>query len=158
MHVFLIRHAIAIPRGSETPDAARPLTPKGLRQWKRAVKGLDTLGIAFDRVYHSPWLRAVETAKALRHLVHGETIVTRDLAYPPTPRLLGRIEGERVALVGHQPWLGELLGVLVFGDLLAGERVLLKKGSVVWLEGEPRPGEMSLRASFPPRVLRAIGR
>jgi phosphohistidine phosphatase len=156
VQLFVIRHATAVPRDSLTPDAARPLTPKGRQRWKRGIAGLDRLGIAFDRLYHSPWLRAVETADALRHLVHGETVVTRELARRPTPALLEQLEGDRIALVGHQPWLGELVGSLVFKDARDGARLTLKKGSVVWLEGEPRPGAMTIRALLPSRALRAL--
>ena len=128
MQLFVIRHATAVPHGSRTPDAARPLTSRGRRRWKRAVCGLERLGIAFDRLYHSPWLRAVETADALADLVHGETVVTRELACRPTPALLEHLEGHRIALVGHQPWLGELVGLLVFGDARDGARLTLRRG------------------------------
>jgi phosphohistidine phosphatase len=158
VQLFVIRHAVAVPRDARTPDAARPLTPKGRRRWKRAVRGLERLGVTFDRLYHSPWLRAVETADALADLVDGETVETKELAQRPTPALLTRFEGERVALVGHQPWLGELVGLLVFGEAREGVRLMLKKGSVVSLEGRPRAGGMTIQAILPPRVLRAIAR
>ena len=158
MQLFVIRHATAVRRGSRTPDAARPLTPRGRRRWKRAVCGLERLGIVFDRLYHSPWLRAVETADALAELVHGDTVVTLELARRPTPALLDHLEGDRVALVGHQPWLGELVGSLVFGDAPDGARLTLEKGAVVWLEGNARPRGMKVRALLQPRTLRALGR
>jgi phosphohistidine phosphatase len=72
--------------------------------------------------------------------------------------LLEQLEGERVALVGHQPWLGELVSMLLFENRRDGARLTLGKGSVVWLEGEPRAGGMTLRALVPPRVLRTLGR
>lgn len=156
MQLFVIRHAAAVPRGGRTPDAERRLTPKGRRRWARAVRGLERLGASFDRVYHSPWRRAVESADALADLVEGKTVAMRDLARRPTAALLAKLEGERVALVGHQPWLGELVGLLVFGGAREGARFDLKKGSVVWLEGDRRAGGMTIRAVLPPRVLRAI--
>lgn len=156
MQLFVIRHATAVPRGGRAPDAERRLTPKGRRRWARAVRGLERLGTTFDRLYHSPWRRAVETADALADLVDGETVATRGLAREPTAALVAQLEGERVALVGHQPWLGELVGILVFGEAREGARFDLKKGAVVWLEGDPRAGGMMIRAVLPPRVLRAL--
>ena len=158
MQLFVIRHAVAVPRNGRTPDAARPLTPKGRKRWKRAVRGLERLEMTFDRLYHSPWLRAVETADALADLVEGKSVVTKELARSPTTRLLEQLEGERVALVGHQPWLGELVGLLVFGDAREGAQLVLEKGSVVCLEGRPRAGGMTLHALLSPDVLGAIGR
>jgi phosphohistidine phosphatase len=156
MQLFVIRHGTAVPRGPGIRDASRPLTRQGRQRWLRAVRGLERLGLKFDRLYHSPWLRAVETAEPLAALVSGESIVSRALARRPTPALLAQLEGERVAVVGHQPWLGELVGILVFGDAGAGARFDLKKGSVVWLEGTPRAGGMALRGVLPPRMLRAL--
>ncbi len=158
MQLFVIRHAAALPRTARMRDEERPLTPEGRRRWARAVRGLARLGITFDRLYHSPWLRAVQTADALVDLVDGETVVTSELARRPTAAILEELRGARVALVGHQPWLGELVGTLVFGDARAGARLELKKGSVVWLEGRPRAGGMILRALFCPRALRRLGR
>jgi phosphohistidine phosphatase len=155
MQLFVIRHAAAVPRDPRTPDAARALTPEGRKKWRRAVRGLEKLGVTFDRVYHSPWLRAVETAEDLVDLVEGDTVVTKGLARAPAPALLAELEGDRVAVVGHQPWLGELVGLLAFEDPGKGARLELKKGAVVLLEGQPRPGGMTIHALLPPRVLRA---
>ncbi|MHB8877287.1 MAG: SixA phosphatase family protein [Myxococcaceae bacterium] len=157
LQLYVIRHAIAVPRNEGLDDAARPLTPKGRHRWRQAVAGLGRLGFNFDRLYHSPWLRAVETAEALVRLVEGETVVTQNLARPPSQELLDEIKGERVALVGHQPWLGELLGLLVAGRRELGDSLELKKGAVVCLEGELREAGMTLVAALPPSVLRALG-
>jgi phosphohistidine phosphatase len=59
MDLYLIRHAIA-EDGDD--DDARPLSAKGAKKFKQAVKGLRALGVRFDRVLHSPRRRAVETA------------------------------------------------------------------------------------------------
>jgi phosphohistidine phosphatase len=158
MKLFLIRHAEAVPRTKGRLDAARPLTKRGKRRFRRAVRGLEALGWSFDRVLHSPWRRAVETAAALGHLASEETVVAPELAQTPTRAFIEALEGERVALVGHQPWLGELLGLLVFGEPERGASFELGKGAVVWLEGEPRAGGMAIHAVVPPRVLRALGR
>lgn len=157
MELFLIRHAVAVPRSSEADDATRPLTRRGRKRWARAVLGLKRLGITFERLYHSPWLRAVETADLLMPLVDGESIVDLRLIQTPEPALIQELSGQRVVIVGHQPWLGELLTCLVAGSSVRGEQFVLGKGSVAWLQGELRSGGMSLKALLPAKVLRAIG-
>jgi phosphohistidine phosphatase len=144
MHLFVIRHAEAVPRSEDVSDALRPLTDHGRRQWRRAVRGLVRLGVYFDRLYHSPWLRAVETADGLVDLVQTESVVTQLLTRRPNRGLMQSLEGERVALVGHQPWLTQLAGLAAFGRPAEGARIDLKKGGVLWLEGEARPGYMVL--------------
>lgn len=154
MNLYLIRHAPA----EEGPlDEARPLSPEGERRFKKAVRGLGRLGVRLDRLYHSPLLRAVQTANLLAPLLEGESEVAPALAEPPGEGVLDLLrEGERVGLVGHEPWLSQLAAWLAFGDPQLGEGLALKKGGVAWLQGEARPGGMRLRALFPPRVLRAL--
>jgi phosphohistidine phosphatase len=76
----------------------------------------------------------------------------------PAAALLERLGGERVAVVGHAPWLSELLALLVTGSTQAGGRFVLKKGGVAWLEGDLRAGAMELRALHPPQVLVDLSR
>ena len=154
--LYVIRHAIAAAEGPGGSDAARPLTEKGRRRWREAVKGAKRLGLGFDHLLHSPWLRAVETAEELSALVDGTTEVSELLAQAPAQALLGQLKGERVAVVGHQPWLGELVGLLVFGRPELGAHLELRKGSILCLEGTVQPGGMTLAAALPPRMLRSL--
>jgi phosphohistidine phosphatase len=156
MELFLIRHAIAVPATAEMPDAARPLTPEGSAKLERVIGGLDRLGIRFDRLYHSPWTRAVQTADALVALLRGSSAVELGLARAPDAALIGRLEGERVAAVGHEPWMSQLLSMLVTGSADHGERLPLRKAGLAWLEGDRAPGAMRLVAHLPPRVLRRL--
>ena len=71
MELFLIRHGIAAPGSAVLSDAERPLTPQGRERFAQAVMGLQRLGVRLDRLYHSPWLRAVETATLLRPVLDG---------------------------------------------------------------------------------------
>ncbi len=167
MQLYLVRHAIAaahpdgptpdrLPASIDPADAARPLTPRGARRFADATRGLARLGVRFDRLYHSPLLRAVETAELLEDLLRGESLVTPLLAAPPGEPLLATLGGERVGVVGHQPWLGELLGLLVMGTREAGGGFTWKKGGVAWLEGTPAPAGMKLRGFWAPRALRTM--
>ena len=158
MELYLIRHAPAAPRSAGMDDALRPLTPEGKRSFATEVEGLARLGITFDRLYHSPLLRAVETAELLIPIVQGESVSTSLLADDPGLPLLRDLSGRRVALVGHEPWMSELTAWLIHDDPGLSDAFVVKKGGVVWLDGEPAPGHMSLRGFFPPKVLRALSR
>lgn len=151
MELTLIRHAIA-EDGAD--DAARPLSKKGKKRFTQSVKGLKALGLRFERVLHSPKKRAVETAGLLRSLCDGELKSTPLLAREPDVELWELLEGERLAVVGHEPYLSTLLGWLVTGEASAGENFELKKGGVAQLEGEPGPAGMKLVSLLTPKALR----
>ena len=157
MQLFLVRHAIAVPSEEGMVDAERPLTDEGRKRFARAARGLDRLGIRLDRVLHSPWTRAVQTAELLHRILDGESRVEPGLAREPDAELAARLaQGERVAAVGHEPWMSELLALLVSGSKTHAARFAFKKGQVAWLEGEAKARGMRLVASLPTRVLRRL--
>lgn len=151
MNLLLVRCARATPRRGGEHEVRRALTADGRDRFARQVDGLATRGVKLDRLCHSPWLRAVQTAELLTPLLRGETVVTPGLLRAPTPELLEAFEGDCVAVVGHEPWLGQLLATLVFGRPADGQRLVIKKGGLAWLEGEPRSRGMVLRSLLPPR-------
>jgi phosphohistidine phosphatase len=163
MELFLFRHAEAEPSSGEIDDVRRTLTRKGRERFVRGVRGLERLEIELDRVYHSPWVRSIESAELLTPILDGETVVTRLLAQPPSQAMLDILEGERVGVVGHEPWLSDLLGWLVLGvrgqaPESGSEMFDFEKGAVAWVGGRPEPGAMSLRAFLPPRALRRLAK
>jgi phosphohistidine phosphatase len=158
MHLFVIRHAIAEAAEPGQPDADRALTADGERKMRRIVKGLRRLDIEFERILTSPWRRATQTAMLLQPLCDEPPLSTDLLAQAPKAELLALIAemNETTAIVGHEPWLGELVAWLAFGDTRHGEAFALKKGGVVLLDGSCVPAGMQLRAVLPPSVLRAV--
>jgi phosphohistidine phosphatase len=166
MELLVIRHATAVERvegASEADDAARPLTDRGRRRFRTVVRGLRRLGLDVDRVVHSPWTRAAQTADLLGRLVEGDLDdarrVSPHLAGPPRAELftdLVAAGGDRLAVVGHEPWLGELVALLLTGSTTHADALPFKKGGVAWLDGTAAPAGMKLVAFLPPRVLRAI--
>jgi hypothetical protein len=77
------------------------------------------------------------------------------LAAPPADGLLQLFStGNVVGAVGHEPWLSELLAWLVTGKATLGSQFEFKKGAVAHLEGEPRPGQMRLKALLTPKAMR----
>ena len=159
MQLFVIRHAIAEDRSPDLDDAARELTDEGVRKMKQVVRGLRELDLEVARVLTSPWTRALETAKLLAPVSNEAPVATELLCQSPRAELLAMIaeKGETTAVVGHEPWLGELVAWLALGDARRGDALALKKGSVVELEGSPVPGGMVVRGLLPPRVLRRVG-
>ncbi|HTR49554.1 MAG TPA: histidine phosphatase family protein [Kofleriaceae bacterium] len=157
MHLYVVRHATAEDAAPGEPDASRRLTAAGERKFRRAVQGLRQLDWRFARVLASPWSRAHRTAELLEPVSETDPIATDLLCQSPSLTLLALIaEADRTAVVGHEPWLGELIAWLVFGDAKHGDAIALKKGSVAWLEGSAAPGGMKLRAIVPPKVLRSL--
>lgn len=64
MTIYLVRHAIALPRTTWAgDDLKRPLTARGARQAAGLVKVFE--GRSVDRVYASPALRCVDTVRPL---------------------------------------------------------------------------------------------
>jgi phosphohistidine phosphatase len=158
MQLFVIRHAVAEDAEPGRPDADRALTDTGKAKLRQAVRGLRALDVRFERVLTSPWKRAAQTAEQIASITSGSVSPTELLTGPPTTALLAMIaeRNETTAVVGHEPWLGELAAWLAFGDAKHGDALVIKKCGVLWLEGTAVPGGMQVRASIPPRLLRAI--
>jgi phosphohistidine phosphatase len=159
MHLLVIRHAIAEARSSDLDDADRALTRDGIRKLKGIVHALRSLDWTLDRILTSPWKRALHTAELLAPIAETPPIPTNLLAESPRPELLAQIaelSSDVCAVVGHEPWLGELVAWLAFGDPKLGEQIELKKAGVIWLDGSVSPRGMKLRAHVPPRVFRGL--
>jgi phosphohistidine phosphatase len=158
MKLYIIRHATAVDSIAGMPDELRPLTDEGRDEFARVVRGLRALDVRFDRLIHSPLLRALETAELCAPLLLGESEVTQALAKPPGNELLALLRDNNVALVGHEPWVSELVAWLLTENPALASTFPMKKGAVVELEGEPKPGKMRLVAFYPPSALGEIGR
>lgn len=126
MLLLLMRHADA---GSHDPalfadDRLRPLTREGRKRHRKVSRKLRRRGFVPSLLLSSPWLRAWQTAEILatESKVDGLAPVACEvLAQPPAPEQLALAIGEVpepavVALVGHEPWLGELASLLLTGN------------------------------------------
>ena len=64
MKLLILRHAIAVPRGTPgIPDDERPLTAKGEQRFRRAARGLARIARRPDAILTSPLPRALRTAE-----------------------------------------------------------------------------------------------
>lgn len=165
MQILIIRHAIAEDREvfarTQQDDDLRPVTTKGRERMARAARGLARV-TDIDLLGHSPLTRAVQTAEILGKVFRDcETLEIPELAPGRGPETvaswLGFVSRQaRVALVGHEPDLGELIAWLTTG--VARPFTVLKKGGAVMLECpvRPDPGSASLLWALTPRQLRLL--
>ena len=138
MNLFILRHGIAadlVTLGLAN-DADRPLTPEGERKVTQIAEAIGKLELSFDLILSSPYLRARRTAEiVVERLGAGTKLELSDLLTPGggTKRLVellkcARPSPESVLLVGHEPYLSELISLLVAGKETFG--VVLKKGGL----------------------------
>ena len=140
MNLYIVRHAIAVDRamvGYET-DRERPLTDKGRKTMRQIAKALRKVGVEFDLILSSPYVRACETAEILTDVfkMKKEVVLSDNLIPLGNPELLlGEISEkysvDSMAMVGHEPYLSSLIGLLVADN--AKMDVTLKKGGVCYL-------------------------
>jgi phosphohistidine phosphatase len=163
---YLVRHAVAADRGPEFPDdAARPLTADGVERFRKAVAGLRALDVVLDLVITSPYARAQETAELLcAGLKPKPKLVPADVLAPghKPAQVITAVEHHmaagkrwsRVALVGHEPDLGELAARL----LGARGTIAFKKGAVCRIDVDRAlpGGPGTLRWFLTPSVLRDL--
>jgi len=162
MDLYVVRHAIAFARDpKEWPDDRdRPLTSKGRSRFNAAARGLKELAPRVEKALSSPLVRAWQTAEILEEAA-GWPAAARFEALEPgrTPEevvaaLAAHASAASLALVGHEPLLGELISYLLSGD---GARVSfdLKKGSVTALRIDTlQPGSATLLWLATPRMMR----
>ena len=121
--LYLLRHGLAVPHGaSDLADDDRPLTPEGERRVRSVARGLKRLGVKVDRIATSPLPRALRTAEiAAEVLKKSDLIEPVDLLRQGTDAatirdwIASRPE-RRLLVVGHNPSLSDLLGLLVVGS------------------------------------------
>ena len=163
IELYLVRHAIAAERGPKYPDdRLRPLTPGGSRKFAQSVPGLIKMGVQIDFVLTSPLVRARDTAVLLASGLKPKPAVTEAEALAPGGRPPAIVElikthakkNRRLALVGHEPDLGELAARL----LGARGSVEFRKGGICFIETDgPTPtGPGTLHWMLTPKALRAL--
>jgi phosphohistidine phosphatase len=163
IEIYLVRHGLAAERGPKYPDdRLRPLTPAGVKKFAESVAGLAEMGVAIDFVLTSPLLRARDTATLLAAGLKPKPAIAEVEALAPGGRHQAVIEAikahakrnRRLALVGHEPDLGELAARL----LGARGMVQFKKGAIcaIDVDGATPGGPGTLRWLLTPKALRAL--
>ncbi len=149
MNIFILRHGIAVERGTEgfEKDSERPLTGKGERQLRESAAAMKRMKLRFDLILSSPYERARRTAEivadelklkkclklsdALKSESNPETIVGEMSRLNPAP--------ENLLLVGHEPYLSHLISQLVSGN--GGLAMDFKKGGLCKLDVQKLDGK-----------------
>src|SRR5215831_5967593 len=134
--LLIVRHAIAYERSVRRwpDDDKRPLTVDGIKKFERAARGLKGVIEAPDELLTSPLVRAQQTAAILRKIAKFPAPIELHELRPETGAnaliaALGRRRKPRLAIVGHEPSLSELLAELLKGTV-ASSALRLKKGAL----------------------------
>lgn len=162
LELYLIRHGIAAERGKDWPDdSKRPLTPEGISRLRKSARGLNAIGAGFDQIVTSPLVRTRQTADIFtEELKSKPPVITSDALAPAgTPasviqEVTKHVRKARLALVGHEPNLGELAAQLI------GSRTPLefKKGGICRIDFDvlPPKGVGALQWFLTPKILRSL--
>jgi len=144
MDLILWRHAEAV---DGSPDLARKLTTKGVKQARDIAAWLTEHLPDKVRVLVSPAERTLQTARALTE--EFETVKSLAPGASPSAVLAAAgwpDAGRPVLVVGHQPTLGMVAATLIAGEPMPWS---IRKGGVWWLSHRVRGEE-------PQVVVRAV--
>lgn len=163
MNLYLIRHAIAEEESPSGEDSQRELTDKGAKKMRLIAKGLRTLGVEFDLILSSPYIRAVQTAEILSEVFKKKKFVLSNHLMPAGDMdlLIAEINEkytvDSLAIVGHEPYLSGLVSLLTAGG--APVEMTFKKGSVCYLSTDDlhHTRKATLEWLLTPGVLVEIG-
>jgi phosphohistidine phosphatase len=116
--LYLVRHGEAV---SKDEDPARPLTQSGRLAVERIAGWAASIDIRPDEIVHSGKLRAEQTAEILAdYLMPTKGMsVRRGLGPDDDVRPLAdslAVADRKLMIVGHLPFLGRLVSLLVVGD------------------------------------------
>ena len=125
MILILFRHGEAEEVEAGRSEALRGLTPEGVTANARSIRAIERAGLRPDLIAHSPLARAAQTAEAAAEILKPPGGVRAD------PRLAGGAgvdevrgiaadyPGDALMLVGHNPDLSLIAGLLIGGGQLA---------------------------------------
>jgi phosphohistidine phosphatase len=143
--IILWRHADAAPADIEQgeDDMQRQLTTKGLIQAKKMAVWLNHKLSEPSILVSSPAARAMQTAEALKQKAIEEYALRPSANFQEVLKFLADLEAKNTTeieteikprksliIVGHQPWLGQLVTHLTG---FSGAEISIKKGAIWWL-------------------------
>ena len=141
MRLYLVRHGEAV---SGPVDQKRPLNHHGAEEVKKVARFLKEGSAKPGVIYHSTKARACQTAEILREVLKVKAaLVEKDGLSPndPVSKIANFIDQQKsdLMIVGHMPFLGSLVSLLVAGE---GNKnlVAFPTGGVVILEKEHGQG------------------
>ncbi len=120
--IYLVRHATAAERAQSTPDFARPLTEKGIKESKKVASALKKMDIKPQIIVSSPAKRAVQTAEIFAKIFRyaQADIILDQSIYDATDGKLFLLsiqklddKKDNVFLFGHEPTISEFASSLL---------------------------------------------
>jgi len=150
MDLILWRHAEAV---DGSPDHARELTAKGVKQAEKIAAFLHQHLPEDARILVSPAARARQTASAFtEHFTLAPTIAPGASAHAVLQAARWPDAGGTVLLVGHQPTLGTVAAQLLGSNEYS---LSIKKGALWWFSLREREGsaQTTLRLVIAPEFL-----
>jgi phosphohistidine phosphatase len=141
MRLYILRHAIAEDRDENLypDDSLRPLTKKGEKKMVKIAEHLKGMGLQLDLILTSPYVRAYETAKIVaknfgikkKQLVLSDHLTPSGFAKDLIAEINEKYRVDNLMLVGHEPYLSDLIAMLVAGD--PSVSITMKKGGLCCL-------------------------
>ena len=136
LNLYLLRHGEA---GNRTPvpvkDAERSLTVAGRKELEEIAASMLSQGMRFDRILASPLKRAYETAAIVSktfktlNLLEQWNELRPESSRPDLYRRLSKLKQDsEILLVGHEPYLGTMIGEMISGN--GNSHIALKKGGL----------------------------
>jgi phosphohistidine phosphatase len=147
MRVYLVQHGES---KSEEEDPQRRLTDKGISEVQNVADFLRPLKLAVDAIWHSEKARSQQTGELLAEAFRArDRLIQREGLGPKdqvatTKEALEQTSGD-LMIVGHLPFLGKLVALLIagsekneivefrFGCVVCVERRDDKKWKVAWM-------------------------
>jgi phosphohistidine phosphatase len=126
MELYLIRHGIAEARRPDLEDEKRELTAKGRDKTQKVAQRLYEMGLRFELILTSPLARARQTAEILQTCNLSSQIEESSHLSPEGDFYLWSnwleqkqmlATDTQLALVGHEPDLGQWAEILIWGKL-----------------------------------------
>lgn len=125
IELYILRHAVAKSRETwrGKDDSQRPLTRKGEKEMWCVAKAMKKLGLSFDLLLSSPYVRAQRTAEILSQVFKADKRLklTVSLTAEADPRRFVKQgprlfrSAKKIIVAGHEPFLGELIALLTVG-------------------------------------------
>jgi phosphohistidine phosphatase SixA len=142
--IILLRHAHAEAANHGQEDAARGLSLRGEAEADAAGAWLREHGARPARVLHSGVARTRQTCERVLEVLGFADARAEPRIYEATPAALLRVlddhaDADSLLLVGHNPGLEQLLGLLTEGSSGAGRG--LPPAAIAWLELPQRAAE-----------------
>jgi phosphohistidine phosphatase len=148
--LLLVRHGPAEVRDpiSWPDDMLRPLTKDGRRCTRDVARALERLKICPQLIATSPAVRSRATADILMEELEPQRPLAvwpelgPDEAPEPVLDRVGRLGGGRgpVVVVGHEPQLGEMVGVSIMHDAISVARLAKAGAALIHFPSKVAPG------------------